>query len=251
MVGAGMFALTIVTGSPLVAEVLLERMTSPELRAAISAGQDTVIIPTGGTEQNGGHMVLGKHNIRVMALSTRIAQTLGDVIVAPVIAHVPEGEITPPSGHMIFAGTLSVPPDLFAQNVEYSARSLRQAGFKHIILLGDSGWNQRPLETVAKKLGNEWGYHVVLYSDAYYKSNGIFVDWLRAQGVAGVTGAHAALADTSLMMAVDPSAVREIANSSREGAGGDPTGASAKLGREGVNLFVTRTVEQIQSFRGD
>ncbi|MCC7098827.1 MAG: hypothetical protein IT500_04490, partial [Rubrivivax sp.] len=42
------------------AEVRLERMTSPELRAAIAAGTTIALIPIGGTEQNGAHMVLGK-----------------------------------------------------------------------------------------------------------------------------------------------------------------------------------------------
>ena len=41
--------------------VFLEELTWMEVRDAIAAGKTTVIIPTGGTEQNGPHMVLGKH----------------------------------------------------------------------------------------------------------------------------------------------------------------------------------------------
>jgi len=41
--------------------VFLEHLTWPEVSDALRAGKTTVIIPTGGTEQNGRQMVLGKH----------------------------------------------------------------------------------------------------------------------------------------------------------------------------------------------
>jgi creatinine amidohydrolase len=37
----------------------LDAMTSPEVRARIDAGARTVLLPIGGTEQNGAHLVLG------------------------------------------------------------------------------------------------------------------------------------------------------------------------------------------------
>ena len=46
--------------------VFLEDLTWMEVRDAIAAGKKTVIIPTGGTEQNGPHMALGKHNYLVV-----------------------------------------------------------------------------------------------------------------------------------------------------------------------------------------
>lgn len=42
--------------------VYIEELTWTEIRDAIKAGKTTVILPTGGTEQNGPHMVMGKHN---------------------------------------------------------------------------------------------------------------------------------------------------------------------------------------------
>ena len=45
--------------------VFLEELTWMEVRDAIAGGKTTVIIPTGGTEQNGPHLVLGKHNYLV------------------------------------------------------------------------------------------------------------------------------------------------------------------------------------------
>src|SRR5213079_847318 len=80
--------------------VLLEDMTWTEVATALNAGRTTIIVPIGGTEQNGPHMVLGKHNVRVKVLAERIALALGNALVAPVIAYVPEGSIDPPAAHV-------------------------------------------------------------------------------------------------------------------------------------------------------
>ena len=110
--------------------VELEALTWTELRDALRAGVTTVIIPAGGTEQNGPHMALGKHNVRARLLSDRIAAALGDTLVAPVLAYVPEGAISPPAGHMRFPGTISIPDAAFKSTLEAAGRSFRQAGFK-------------------------------------------------------------------------------------------------------------------------
>src|SRR5262245_8774423 len=76
--------------------VFLEELTWTEVRDLIRSGRTTVIVPTGGTEQNGPFMALGKHNVRVKALSEKIARALGNALVAPVLAYVPEGRLAPP-----------------------------------------------------------------------------------------------------------------------------------------------------------
>ncbi len=122
--------------------VFLEDLTWTEVRDALSVGTTTVIIPTGGTEQNGPHMVLGKHNYLVQYKAGEVARRLGNTLVAPVMAYVPEGDIDPPSGHMRFPGTITTPPEVFEQVLEFAARSLKQHGFLDVALLGDSGGNQ-------------------------------------------------------------------------------------------------------------
>ena len=79
-------------------------------------------MPIGGTEQNGAHMVLGKHNVRAHVLADRIADALGNAIVAPTIAYVPEGSIHPPAAHMKYTGTISVPDAVFEGLLEAAAR---------------------------------------------------------------------------------------------------------------------------------
>ena len=95
------------------ATVFLEELTWMEVRDLVRSGTTTIILPTGGTEQNGPHMALGKHNVRVKALGATIARTLGGTLVAPVLAYVPEGGLAPPTGHMRYAGTITVPEPVF------------------------------------------------------------------------------------------------------------------------------------------
>jgi len=168
--------------------VFLDQLAWMEVRDAIRAGKTTVIIPTGGTEQNGPHMVLGKHNVRVTLTAGEIARRLGNALIAPTMAYAPEGNIDPPSGHMRFPGTITLPPEHFAQVVEFAARSLKVAGFTDILLIGDSGPNQAPQKQVAEMLNREWATTPtrVHHLDKYYSGTG-FDAWLEmTQGLGDI-----------------------------------------------------------------
>ena len=136
--------------------VFLEELTWTEVREAIDSGTTTIIVPTAGTEQNGPHIVLGKHKYRMNAGSERIARALGNALVAPVMTYVQEGKIDPPTSHMRYAGTISIPHDVFKAVLEYSARSLKVHGFTDILFIGDSGPNQRGMQEVSAMLNEEW-----------------------------------------------------------------------------------------------
>ena len=233
--------------------VLLEELTWTEVRDAVRAGKTTIIVPAGGTEQNGPHMALGKHNARVRILSERIARALGDALVAPVIAYVPEGGIAPPTAHMRFAGTITAPEDAFEKVLESAARSFKLHGFRHIILLGDHGSTQAGQKAVATRLNREWAATPVrvLAVEEYYRASEVEVaQLLKSRGYRDAElGRHAGLTDTALTLATEPRMVRaDRLRPGREGDGvdGDPSRATAELGRAGVELIVTRTVEAIR-----
>ena len=139
--------------------VFIDELTSPELAALVRAGKTTALVPIGGTEQSGPHIVLGKHNVRARVLAAKIAVALGDALVAPVIAYVPEGSVEPPSAHMRFPGTLTIPGKTFESVLEYTARSLRASGFRDIVFLGDHGGYQRNVQAVAARLDREARAH--------------------------------------------------------------------------------------------
>jgi creatinine amidohydrolase len=237
--------------------VFLEDLTWTELRQDIAAGKTTIIIPVGGTEQNGPLMALGKHNVRVKALAGKIAVTLGTALVAPVVAYVPEGNISPPTEHMRFPGTITVSDQVFEDLLASAGRSFKLAGFKDIVLIGDHGGYQKDLQIVADRLDKDWAGTPVQahFIPEYYRSSlGEYAHALISHGVRErAIGTHAALADTSLMLAVDPSLVRreQLPASGKLGAadgiyGGEPSGSTAELGQLGVDLIVQSSVEAIR-----
>lgn len=240
------------------ASVYIEEMSSSELRDRIAAGTTTILIPIGGTEQNGPHMVLGKHNVRAHALARQIAQQLGNTVVAPVIAYVPEGSIHPPVAHMRFTGTISIPDATFEALLEATARSFKQHGFHDVVFLGDHGGYQKNEEHVATRLNREWSadpncrVHALL--DYYRITQTAYVADLRGRGFTDAEiGTHAGLADTALAMAIDKSLVRANALASntrpseRDGVYGDPRRATAELGQLGVKRIVDSSVAAIRA----
>lgn len=237
--------------------VFLEDLTSFELRALVSNGATTVLIPIGGTEQNGPHMALGKHNVRVKVLAGQIAQRLGNAIVAPVLAYVPEGAIFPPVAHMRFSGTISISDATFESVLESTARSFKQHGFRDIVFLGDHGGYQKSQVHAAEKINKEFakdGNFRALALSAYYEaSQAPYIQALRAKGYSDAEiGTHAGLADTSMMLAIDKSLVRIdlLAEGAKtgpaDGVYGDPRKSSAELGNIAVRLIVDRSVQAIQ-----
>jgi len=234
--------------------VYLEDLTWPELRAEIQSGKTTILVPIGGTEQNGPQMALGKHNVRAHVLAGKIARALGNALVAPVIAYVPEGDVDHPEGHLKFPGTITVPVGAFEQTLEYAAKSFRLAGFRDIVFLGDHGGYQKADEAVAQRLDREWAAMPVrayALSEYYRASETEFGQLLKSKGFSEAEiGSHAGLLDTSLMMATDPNLVRAdllAETKPGDGAHGDPRRSSAALGQLGVDLIVSRTVAAIRS----
>ena len=237
--------------------VFLEDYTWTELRDAVQAGMTTAIVPIGGTEQSGPALILGKHNVRVRLLCERIARELGNALVAPVLAYVPEGSVSPPSSHMRFAGTISIPTPVFDATLEAIARSLRAHGFRDIVFLGDHGGYQRELGLVAERLNREWAAdsaRVFAPKEYFRAASEDYARLLRSRGFRDdEIGTHAALADTSLQLALAPATVRTDVlqsgvrlDSSVGIYGGYPQHASAELGELGVEEIVRQTVAAIR-----
>ena len=241
--------------APMPDTVDMADMTWVEVRSAIERGYTVAIVPTGGIEQNGAHMVLGKHDYIVRRAANRIARGLGRTLVTPVVSFVPEGSYDPPSGNMQFPGTLGVPEPVFAQVLEGIARSLRSAGFKTICFVGDHGGNQASQAAVAAKLNGEWTGQAttVLHVSDYYVDDAQ-IRYLLEQGETAATiGSHAGLIDTSELLAVHPQGVElsRLAilplNSEPTGHSGDPMRASAAYGTALLDIRINAALRQIRT----
>jgi creatinine amidohydrolase len=242
--------------------VQLEDLTWTEVRDAVKAGKTTIIIPIGGTEQSGPYVALGKHNARVKALSAQIAQGLGNALVAPVIAYVPEGSVAPPSSHMRFPGTITVPDDVFEKTLESAANSFKVHGFKYVVFLGDHGGYQNDIKHAVVQLNRMWAgtqAHALVPPEYYGTSSDGYAQILRQHGYRDdEIGTHAGLADTALLIPVAPQMVRldRLRNAPKPSAadgvyGGDPRRANAEIGRLGIDAIVARTMEAIRKATGE
>ena len=175
------------------------------------------------------------------------------------MAYVPEGDLEPPTGHMPYPGTITLPDEYFMKVVEFAARSFKVNGFKDIIFLGDSGPNQKGMQAVAAALNKEWAptdTRVHFISDYYtvgYELNGGFAVWLQRQGeTLEDIGRHAGIADTSQLMAIDPTLIRmdKLAPGGDwklTGVSGNPVRASAAYGRKGLDMKIDAALAQIES----
>ncbi len=188
--------------------VWIEELTMMEVRDALAEGKTTALILTGGIEENGPYLTTGKHNHVLRVMGESIARRLGDALIAPIVALEPGNPANSRS-----PGTVVLSRGTYEAMLTDMATSLRSQGFQNIILIGDSGGNQRSMATVADALSTAWRgdsggiYHI----PEYYNYDDV-VDYQR--DVLGVDedprleGLHDDYYITSIIMNDDPQHVR-------------------------------------------
>jgi creatinine amidohydrolase/Fe(II)-dependent formamide hydrolase-like protein len=230
-----------------------EELTWIEIRDAIREGKTTIIIATGGVEQNGAYLATGKHNYVLRGVVDSIAHKLGNALIAPIIPFVPEGNHSPTTGHMKYPGTISVKEDTYENLLKDISNSYKANGFKKIVFIGDSGGNQWGMFMVAKELNANWQNEncKALYIHEYYDNYRVS-KWLNAQGIKEVdTGVHDSFQYTSQIMALDPSHVRmnqrvKAGDFSINGVNLLPFDKTIELGKRLCNYQADVTVEAIK-----
>lgn len=192
----------------------IEELTYMEVRDRIAEGYSTAIISTGGMEQNGPFLVTGKHNVILRSMCPAIARDLGNALCAPIVAFVPEGDLDPPSGAMLFPGSITVRDETYHALLFDIADSLRVNGFKDIVLLGDSGGNQDGMTAVAEDLNKRWdGSGATAHAITEFYQPGWGETEKYTEEVLGVSetrndGHHDDIWVTAIMMVTDTSSVR-------------------------------------------
>lgn len=209
-------------------QVHLERMTSPEVRAALDAGQTTVLIACGAVEQHGPHLPLfmdAEHGTR---LAEEVARRMGNTLVAPTI------RVGCSEHHMRFPGSMSLRVSTFEALCQDYAVSLARHGFRRICFIPTHGGNFAPLVSMLDRLNRAVMDAV---DDAVGRAVGgavrgadaegapdvrveAFTDlaalvelWTRVveeeAGLGSRVGGHADIAEGSIMLAIEPELVRE------------------------------------------
>jgi len=236
--------------------VYIEDLTWPEVKGAIAAGKSTAIIYAGSTEQNGPHMALGKHNFIAHYAAGEIAKKLGNTLVYPTMPFAPTGSNELRTGHMRFAGSVSLSDEVFLGVIRQVTQSALAAGFKNVFIMGDHGGGQDDLHLAAEQLEqNEErahsGAHVYYIPDLYYKEKQQMKAYLAEHGIP--YDAHAGADDTSEIMFLDAKrwirhdklALSTEKDEPTTGVNGDPTKATPELGKLFIGFKVDNAVNQI------
>ena len=238
--------------------VWIEELTWMEVRDAIAAGKTTVIIPTGGIEQNGPYAVTGKHNVILRGQCESIARRLGNALCAPVIAFVPEGNIERKTSHMAYPGTISLNESTYRALLHDIASSLAAHGFTELILIGDSGGNQSGLKATADTLNRRWAGKgsVARFIPEFYDNDGLIAYMNKELGIVEPNddGWHDYYWITALMMAVDVSAVRydqrvKAGRATINGVSIAPKEQTIEVGKKLMEWRTEQTVKAIMAQR--
>ncbi len=211
----------------------LDKLTWPEVAAAIESGRDTVVVAFGATEQHGRHLPLATDALLGDELARRVADQL-DAFVAPTV------RVGCSSHHLAFAGTLSLREETFAAIVADLVRSLAAGGFRRAVLLPSHGGNFAPLGSAVGALPGDAGIEVAALTDV-----GVLLTiaelGAEAHGVPlGAGGLHAGEWETSMMLAIAPGLV--AMDRAEAGFTGDPQEAIGGLFAAGVDSVAANGV---------
>ena len=242
--------------------VWIEALTYMEVRDRIAAGATIAIVPTGGIEENGPYLATGKHNVILQAMCPAIVRALGNALCAPIVQFVPEGDIDPPSGAMLFPGSFSVRDETYVALLEDIGGSLRQHGFTDIVFIGDSGGNQRGMKEAADNLNSRWrDSGVRAHFVAEFYTTGWEETERYTEEVLGVSegesdGHHDDIWVTAIMMVTSPESVRyeqrvESGLASINGVDISGLEETVELGRKMVEFRAAHTAEAIRRHIAD
>jgi len=178
------------------ATVFLGEMTNPEVEAFLKS-HHTVIVPTGATEQHGPHAPLITDVLIPQEVARRVAPKIG-AAVAPAINYA----LSYP--HVGFIGLVHIRIPTFMALIEDLCASFAASGFKRIIFLNGHYDNTYAIAYACANAAERMPKDVKAFPVNYW-------DGLTAEEVAEFStlknGLHANRAETSAVLAINPSLV--------------------------------------------
>lgn len=245
--------------------VWIEELTQPEFRDLIKDGYTTVLILTGGVEDNSANLAMGKHNINNKLLGEMIARKMGKTLVAPLVTLEPGNagaNIQPGrAGPMISQATYRA--------VLYDMGSyLRSMGFTEIYYIGDSGGNRGGMQFAADSLtkvyaGNGQPVYFKHIAEYYNHTSHVqpFIqnelkipEQIRIGASSGSSGLHEELGIDATMALVDPQSIRfeqrvKAGQAEINGIKFESLKWLQDLGRKVADVRVTTTINAINVYR--
>lgn len=140
--------------------IKLEEMTSPNIKAAIERGMDTVVFAVGSNEQHGPCLPVFTDAAIAEKLAYLVAQKLGNALKGPTIT------LGCSDHHMKFTGTISLRKETLQNLIKDYCASLTAHGFRRIFILPTHGGNFGPIEEIKDELQKAHpNVQIIAYTD--------------------------------------------------------------------------------------
>jgi creatinine amidohydrolase len=187
--------------------IFLEDLTWTEVELALTRGMTGIVVPLGAVEQHGPHLPLSSDADRSIALALRVADKLGDSLVAPAL------RVGCSEFHMAYAGTISLRPETLEAVCTDYATSLARHGFTDILFLSAHGGNFKPLREMLPRIQEAVAeVNPECRVDAYTDLIEVIsvARWVVEEetGLGNRVGGHADIAESSEMLYLRPEFVR-------------------------------------------
>jgi creatinine amidohydrolase len=186
----------------------MEHMTWPEIDQAVAEGY-VPVWPIGATEQHGPHLPLGTDAILPLELTKVAAQQLPLLIVPPLKFGFKSKARS--GGGQGFPGTTSLDGETLIRVVRDVVSELGRHGFRRLVVLN---WHMENINFVwegisqAQATGRLQGATVMSIDGLTGSIAQEDLSWLFDEGFPGWDLEHAAIVETSLMLALRPELVR-------------------------------------------
>lgn len=181
--------------------VLFSELTREESRTIARDG--VLVLPTGATEQHGPHLPVGTDAMGAQYVARTAAVAVSDrfpVAVAPTLWYGSSPH------HIPFGGTMSLTAGTLLAVLMDLGRSLAQASFRRLFVVNGHGGNHEIIGVAARDLALEEKLEVAACS--WWS---LAAERLASAGAhdIGTLPGHAGGFETSVVLALDPSLVRE------------------------------------------
>jgi creatinine amidohydrolase len=245
-----------------------EDLTGPDIAEAITPSS-TLLLPIGAVEQHGPHLPLSVDHVIAHETATAVVESVGDEL---DVWQLPTLSISKSNEHAWSPGTLWFTADTMMSILRDLGRSLATTAVERIVLLNGHGGNTTLLNTALRELRLEFGFKTFLVHPSVPPAYG----GASTEDELGM-GIHGGRNETSVFMHLRPDLVdlskaeRKVPESLAEnrfvkfggavmfgwlsndfddaGYIGDPTGASADLGKELFEANVAHLADQLAEIR--
>jgi creatinine amidohydrolase len=230
-----------------------------------------VLLPVGTVDSNGPHLPMGFDYVVSERLAQRVAEETGNLWLPPIAFGVSDALAAYP-------GTIAIPPEVLAAQLEAVLTSLIRGGFTRVVVINNHNPNQPPAEAACRRVRRTHGISVPVVFPAELTRD-LGQDLLKENP--GSLG-HGSEPGTSLLLHLLPNEVRtdlfqadsrrtfnglevlsptevrfrngrvrfffELEEVSETGRWGDPSSASSALGEKLFSRLVDYTSEFVREF---